>query len=159
MPMTAQDLASLRRDRSPARLPAARGPLTEFLFSAWRDAPHQIGRAPGYGDDLLDGEDAVLALYCLYELHYRGFGGVAEDWEWEPSLLALRARLEASFDLQLRRGVGPVVADGDIETALHALLDASAGPSLSDYMATDGTVELGFRTSRTAFGGIYGPGL
>ena len=39
-------------------------------------------------------EDLQLALYLCYELHYRGLPGVDDRWEWEPSLLALRAELE-----------------------------------------------------------------
>ena len=34
----------------------------------------------------------------MYELHYRGFEGVDERWEWEPSLLALRSVLEDIFE-------------------------------------------------------------
>jgi hypothetical protein len=37
-----------------------------------------------------DEEDLQLALYCLYELHYRGFEGVSDEWEWHPGLLAFR---------------------------------------------------------------------
>ncbi|MEU9182051.1 hypothetical protein AB0C90_35555 [Streptomyces sp. NPDC048550] len=36
------------------------------------------------------GEDLQLALYLLYELHYRGFDGVADEREWDPDLLRLR---------------------------------------------------------------------
>ena len=39
---------------------------------------------PPVADPLSD-DDAALALYVLYELHYRGFEGVDEGWEWEPS--------------------------------------------------------------------------
>ena len=56
--------------------------------------------------DPLADEDLQLALYLCYELHYRGLDGVAEEWEWEPSLLALRARLEARFEAGLLRGAG-----------------------------------------------------
>ena len=51
----------------------------------------------------IDAEDLQLALYCCYELHYRGFDGVDERWEWEPSLLALRAELERRFERELLR--------------------------------------------------------
>jgi hypothetical protein len=37
------------------------------------------------------GADLQLALYCLYELHYRGFAGVADELEWDPALLTVRA--------------------------------------------------------------------
>ncbi|MCB8901098.1 MULTISPECIES: iron-containing redox enzyme family protein [unclassified Streptomyces] len=43
------------------------------------------------------GEDLQLALYLLYELHYRGFDGVDDDREWDPELLRLRQAMEARF--------------------------------------------------------------
>ena len=52
-------------------------------------------------DAILD-EDLQLSLYCCYELHYRGLPGVSDDWEWEPSLLEVRRRLELVFEEQLR---------------------------------------------------------
>jgi hypothetical protein len=95
----------------------------------------------------------VLALYCLYELHYRGFAEVDDAWEWQPGLLALRAQLEAVFETQLRDGVGPVVISDDIETDLRALLSASDGRSLSEYMLAEGTKEqlLEFHVHRSAY--------
>jgi len=38
--------------------------------------------------DPLADDDLHLALYCCYELHYRGFDGVDPGWEWDPHLLA-----------------------------------------------------------------------
>jgi hypothetical protein len=151
--ITPQELALLHRDRSPAQLPAPRGPLTEFLFTTLRTDPHDIAAAPAFEPDLLDGEDAILALYCLYELHYRGFAEVDDAWEWQPSLLALRTRLESPFEAQLRDGVGPVTAPDDIEAGLHAFLSAAGGRSLSQYMLADGTKEqlLEFHVHRSAY--------
>jgi hypothetical protein len=42
----------------------------------------------------LTDEDGQLALYCCYELHYRGFFGVSDEWEWEPHLLDFRRVLD-----------------------------------------------------------------
>ena len=53
--------------------------------------------------DPLADEDLQLALYCCYELHYRGLPGVADEWEWEPTLLALRRDMEAVFETRARR--------------------------------------------------------
>ena len=47
---------------------------------------------------MLRDEDLQLALYCSYELHYRGLPDVDDAWEWEPSLLALRRSLEERFE-------------------------------------------------------------
>ena len=79
-------------DRPPP-LPPPRGPLTHALFDAWsHDAPTLPGGLGDDGDPLVDplaGEDFQLALYCCYELHYRGFAGVAERWERDPAVTAV----------------------------------------------------------------------
>ena len=73
-------------------LPAPRGPISRQVLACLTAPPHAVAPAPpGPGTDPLADEDLNLALYALYELHYRGFEGVDESWEWEPSLLALRA--------------------------------------------------------------------
>ena len=60
--------------------------VERFLLEQLRRPPHQLLRGPRAADDPLYGDDAALALYLLYELHYRGFAGVDDGWEWEPSL-------------------------------------------------------------------------
>jgi hypothetical protein len=93
------------------------------------------------GDPLSD-DDLHLALYLCYELHYRGLDGVDEHWEWEPSLLAFRRRLEDAFERGLRAqaSVDPGF-EGSIERALKKLIAADDGPSLSQYLAEEGTLE------------------
>src|ERR687898_865183 len=88
-------------------LPGPRGPLTGFLLEHLRQPPHPLPRGPEPADDPLYGDDAALALYVLYELHYRGFAGVDDGWEWEPSLLALRRRLEERFEARVLEEAGP----------------------------------------------------
>ncbi|WUH89441.1 iron-containing redox enzyme family protein [Streptomyces sp. NBC_00433] len=108
--------ATARRDSPPAPggqpgLPEPRGPLSHGVLQALRTArpPEASPRrraadADPYGDDL------HLALYVLYELHYRGFAGVGGDREWDPALLAVRGALEDRFLAALRRDVpGPRV--------------------------------------------------
>src|SRR3954447_6934287 len=95
------------RDPRPP-LPPARGPLSEAVFRALVE-PAGTSIIAGelaaiVGGGVL-GEDFQLSLYALYELHYRGFRGVDEDWEWQPSLLSLRAALEADFEAALRERV------------------------------------------------------
>src|ERR1700731_1622806 len=48
-------------------------------------------------DDPLTGEDTQLALHICFALHYDGFVGVDEQWEWAPALLELRNRVEDRF--------------------------------------------------------------
>lgn len=125
------------------RLPVARGPISDYLIKRLRWPPHLLQPPPVATGDLLVDEDLNLALYVCYELHYRGFEGVAEEWEWEPSLLALRAQLENGFLAALVEDVGrPTPADPvDIEDALQQAMASGDGPSLSSYMAEKGTLE------------------
>jgi hypothetical protein len=92
-------------------------------------------------DHPICGEDSSLALYLCYELHYRGFGGVDDRWEWEPSLLAVRRSLEGAFIDALFDEVGPPVPCADVESYLHALVSSGSGPSLSEYVAVQGSIE------------------
>jgi hypothetical protein len=88
-----------------------------------------------------DEDDLQLALYCCYELHYRGFAGVSDEWEWNGSLLAFRARLEEVWIDRLVDEVGPPAPVSDLERELLAIIEAGNGPSLSAYMAERGTRE------------------
>jgi hypothetical protein len=128
-----------------------------YLLDALQRPPHQLTppeRAPA-GDALAD-EDLQLALYLCYELHYRGLDGVDERWEWEPSLLALRAGLEADFEAALVAAVPPehaVVEPEEMDVALRAIADADDGPSLSRHLQRTGTLEqfLEFVVHRSAY--------
>jgi hypothetical protein len=122
-------------------LPPARGPLTTSLFAHLRRDPHEVPPLPPSGEDPLTGDDFQLALYCCYELHYQGFADVAEEWEWEPSLLAARRRLERHFERRLVEEVGPVGTVVDAELALRETIEGFSGPSLSRHMADHGTLD------------------
>jgi hypothetical protein len=138
-------------------LPAPRGATTEALFAALREPPHHLPSIalPDGADPLAD-EDLQLALYCCYELHYRGLPGVDERWEWAPSLLALRAALEEPFEDALRGAVGavgPPPPAEEMDVALRAIEDADDGASLSTYVEREATVEqvLEAMTHRSAY--------
>jgi hypothetical protein len=139
-------------------LPTPRGPLSASLFDALRRPVHALAEieVPA-GDDPVGDEDLQLALYCCYELHYRGIPGVDEDWEWEPSLLALRRAMEERFEAGLLALVGPVsaedVAPEEMDVALRAIEETDDGPSLSKHLERDGTVEelLEFVVHRSAY--------
>ena len=72
------------------RLPDPRGPLGEALF---RDLVtrttlsgttiERAGRRLATDAALTD-EDLQLSLAACYELSYRGFDDVSDDWEWDP---------------------------------------------------------------------------
>ncbi|WP_406369073.1 iron-containing redox enzyme family protein [Streptomyces sp. NBC_00647] len=94
--------------------------------------PQALEEADPYADDL------QIALYTLYELHYRGFDEVSDEREWDPGLLALRRSLELRFLKALR---GDVPAGTDVAEALEALLLEPAGhddTSVTHYLQRDG---------------------
>ena len=106
------------------------------------DEPHPIPCTSVSVMDALADDDFQLALYCCYELHYRGFAGVDDRWEWEPSLLAWRQELERGMERSLLRRLGPIPDEvGDVETAIRAAIDAHDGPSLSAYVRDEGTLD------------------
>lgn len=125
-------------------LPAARGRISEFLLDALRHRPYTLPRLllSGSLDAAVD-DDLQLALYLCYELHYGGLPGVHERWEWEPSLLALRADLERRFEAALIEAVpldpDPFPGDG-VDVVLGAIADAE-GPSLPTFVERWATAE------------------
>ena len=128
----------------PAR-PSPRGQISERVLAELGTAPHAIGAPAIAVEAPLGDEDLQLALYCCYELHYRGFDDVDPAWEWEPSLIALRGELEATFEEALRAAVGdgaraPVDA-ARMDIALREIAEADEGPSLSEHVEERATVE------------------
>ncbi|MCT7661728.1 iron-containing redox enzyme family protein [Mycobacterium deserti] len=126
-------------------LPQAVGPLSATILDVLhrsRPALHArpidvpVCEADPYGLDL------QLALYVCYELHYRGFADVSSRWEWNPSLLHVRGRLEEVFLGAVRRDVGEI---GDDETAAAEMEALSFEPVDGDgpsyYLRDKGTWE------------------
>src|SRR3954447_12442267 len=133
-------------------LPHPRGPVSEALFAALRKSPHTLASPSG----AIDAEDLHLALYCCYELHYRGFEGVDDHWEWEPSLLALRAELERRFETELQELVGPPGAPPEpteVDALLRALMHADEAPSVSTFLEREANAAqaLEFMIHRSAY--------
>jgi Iron-containing redox enzyme len=123
-------------------LPPPRGPVSAGLLSALRRDAHAIAQTPASSSaDPLAAEDLQLALWICYELHYRGFADAGSGWEWEPSLLALRARLEAEFLAGLRQAVpvAPAGCNAAIEPELWHMTSVDTGPSLSGYLQRHAT--------------------
>ena len=126
-------------------LPTPRGEVSELLLRELPRGVHDLPAdvPPPAGDPLAD-DDLHLALYLCYELHYRGLPGVDEHWEWEPSLLALRRLLEATFEEGLAEAV-PRPADipdpADMDVALRDIAESDEGPSLSAHLERQGTLE------------------
>jgi hypothetical protein len=127
--------------------------LAEELGGGIHDLPPV---APAPPSDPLSDEDLQLALYLCYELHYRGLPGVDESWEWEPSLLTLRSRLERLFEQALMAAVGPpdgTVSAERIDLALREIVDSDDAPSLSTYLEREANTEqaIEFVVHRSAY--------
>jgi hypothetical protein len=118
-------MSSTAPDVAAPALPAPRGPLSVAALDAlrglpgWEICPAAVAQADPYGEDL------QLALYCCYELHYRGFTGTCADLEWDPRLLGLRRHLERTFLAALRADVpGGTDVTGEIGALLVETPDA-----------------------------------
>lgn len=145
------------------KIPAARGPVSTALFSALAGAPgsdagtvealHQMvtGHLP-LTPDIIGDDDLQLTLFCLYELHYSGLGGVSDEWEWDPGLIRVRHLLEKPFEAALRQAAAEAAGDLELPAASHPTSDAVAevlfglaardtGPSLSRYVAKKATLD------------------
>ncbi|MET7936983.1 iron-containing redox enzyme family protein [Streptomyces sp. NPDC005322] len=119
-------------------LPAGRGELSTGLVDALVREPGEatlpagrpLREADPYGDDL------QLGLYLCYELHYQGFAGVDEGWEWDPDLLRLRQALERRFLDALR---ADATEHDEVATALEGLLvESGDGAGVSHYLRDEG---------------------
>ncbi|HEV7830496.1 MAG TPA: iron-containing redox enzyme family protein, partial [Pseudonocardiaceae bacterium] len=131
-------VTAAHRESAP-RLPAPRGPLSTAVIDALRGqitagtpqiGPWTIEQADPYGEDL------QLALYCCYELHYRGFAHVDDALEWDPGLLTIRRQLEQSFLTALRAEVpGGTDVAAEVDSLLVEVLDASG---VSHYLRRAG---------------------
>jgi Iron-containing redox enzyme len=122
------------------QLPSPRGPISHAVIKA---LSHPIGafRVPRVRtDEVLTDEDFQLALYCCYELHYQGFAGVGDDWEWNPALLQLRSVLERAFEESLRLALPDEssVAPAEVPDVLWQLTRGN-GFSLSGWLQQHGT--------------------
>jgi hypothetical protein len=127
----------------PSSLPSPRGPVTEHLLSHLVRPVHELGALPLGGADPLTDDDVALALYLCYELHYLGLPEVDEGWEWEPSLLRERRRLERDLELRLVSLVERIPVGVSLERTileLQRLAGDDAGPSLSGHLRDHGTL-------------------
>ena len=124
-------------------MPPARGPVSAWLAATLRQAPAPDTAVtvapplPRQATAAWDDEDLQLALWCCYELHYRGFEDVDEDWESHPAVTALLAALERPWVAALRGLAGgsvQVPADR-MPGELRDLIRGADGPDLAGYMA------------------------
>ncbi|MCV2491812.1 iron-containing redox enzyme family protein [Geodermatophilus sp. YIM 151500] len=130
------------------RLPEPRGPLSAALRADLATGTDLAATTPELArsvaatatDPLLD-DDLQLSLAVCYELHYRGFDDVADEWEWSPGLIGVRRVLEERHTTALRALVPAVpVSDDPVDVQLSAVIAADDGPSLSRWLARHGSL-------------------
>ena len=131
-------------DAATPPLPPPRGPISASVLDVVTSATNEP--VPIWLDDIdateaLRGDDFHLALYVLYELHYRSFQGVDDRREWDPRLLRIRGALEEHFERALRAATDGPFATDDVVGSVRDIVDNSSGPSLSAFMDRVGTIE------------------
>lgn len=102
-----------------------------------------MGPLPLGDADPITDDDTALALYLCYENHYLGLPGVDEAWEWEPSLLRERRRLEVALERRLVEVAGPAPiawSCAEVVDELQRLATAPTDRSLSEHMERHGTL-------------------
>lgn len=137
------------------RLPQPRGPVSAALCDALTGDAGQLaaGLAERFTADadlvtggpraVLSDDDLQLTLAICYELHYGGFEGVSDRWEWDPALLALRADGERLFEAALR-ALAPAAEQVEPAEIARRLVEVAAqdlGPSLARYIQRYATAD------------------
>ncbi|MDX6278552.1 MAG: hypothetical protein QOJ72_2680 [Nocardioidaceae bacterium] len=119
--------------------PKARGALSEAIFEGMRTSP---SRWDSVCRTLPDNEDDVqIALWALYELHYRGFDDVDDGLEWHPDLIDLRRSLERDFENELRERQPQHEVAGDFAEGFFDYVEQHDGPSLAKFIQRDADLE------------------
>jgi Iron-containing redox enzyme len=144
------------------KLPPSRGRLSSWLVTTLTGAdpaaqchgpvppmPGPVPDMPAWHDD-----DLQLALWCCYELHYRGFDDVDERWEWNPAVIGFRGTLERRWLASLRgfASLGAVPSAAVADT-LTGLARRTGGPDLSGYLARE--ADKGQFTEYVAHRSVY----
>jgi hypothetical protein len=153
----------------PMQLPQPRGPLGAALLDVLQAPPdgsatsarselvRTATNAVEHARDILTDDDVQLALFTMYELHYRGLRDVDDWWEWDPDLLRARTVLEAAMERALRARV-PQTQDlptdrHEMAETLFAMTAPSPGPSVARFVAKRATREqlIEFLIHRSAY--------
>jgi hypothetical protein len=128
-------------------MPPARGPLSAWLAAMLHgdqavlpaDSRPLPVSGPAPAGPVREDDDLQLALWCCYELHYRGFDDVDEGWEWHPAIVGFRGSLERQWLIELRGAAGGVSEDpaAGVPRALAELASRPGGPDLCGYLVRE----------------------
>lgn len=126
-------------------LPHERGPISRHVIRVLNNGDEDANPVALGPDPVTADEDVQLALWIIYELHYRGFDRVPEDREWDLGLLTLRRTIERRFEAELRSDTRPVLAgvpnEGEVGQQLLGLVAADDNPSPAAFMQRKATRE------------------
>ena len=128
------------------RLPQPRGEHSTTVIGALAQAPVEGVLSPppaaAYDGDIVRDEDAQLAMWVLYELHYLGFDEVDPDWQWHPDAVRYLGWLERPFEGAQEAIEVPAT---DPEAAMHerieSLIEQAPGADLARHMQRDADLE------------------
>src|SRR5829696_4410228 len=122
------------------REPRPRGPLSRWALEELKATP-TTGRAPRPPVGSGFSEDLQLALYLCYEGHFGPLPGAPADREWSPAVIAFRGTLERSFEEALRQTASDGCRKGPVRDLIPQIIAAADGPSISEHMENDGTLD------------------
>jgi hypothetical protein len=116
-------------------------PRADAALSA--EPAEEAARLAALVGDPLGDDDLQLALYLCFELHYRSFPNVDPAWEWDPTLLSVRAVLEEAFfaALEVEMVPGDPVDPAAIGDLLFRLESEDDGVSLSRHLEIEAGIE------------------
>ena len=139
--MTRSPVGLLGTNGVPVRmmLPKPRGAYSAHVFEALRSEPARL--AGQHTPTAESPEDEAIALWALYELHYRGFEDVDEELEWHPAVIGARGGLEADLEQRLRARWSGHEPEGDFAEDFFRFVEAYDGPSLARFVQTEATEE------------------
>jgi hypothetical protein len=143
------------------RPPSPRGPVSAAVRAALLSDSQQDRflevQVPGDLDDISCDDDLQLALWMLFEQSYRSFEG-AHDHEWDPAAVAVRRRLEAPFEEQLRSATAGLVSDAlessdDVVDQIEHVIAQAPGPDLARFLHREATRDqiLDFLAQRSLY--------
>lgn len=131
---------------------SVRGPLSDAVVTVLADEAEPSApladvalHAVKATTDVAHDDDIQLALFLFYALHYGSIAELPVSREWDPSIIAARAVLEAAFEAQLRAQVTvpepPQPTRDEVARVLFSMTAPSPGPSLARFVAKKASLE------------------
>lgn len=138
------------------RVPRPRGEVTSLLVSVLTsdggeaaellpELDSAVSSALVSSEDMFRDEDLQLALHLLYTLHTGPADYVHGDWEWNPSLIGIRGKIERRFEAALR-AFAPLPdliprSGAELAETLFSMTSGVAHPELATWAARHASVD------------------